>query len=87
MTQSSEGSGNGVDRRRFIKAAGTVAWATPLILTITSGRAGASVPGTFCGFAVGGPGGPCPNLPNCSSPAPVCRRSTADNFTCTCQVA
>jgi hypothetical protein len=35
-----EGSG-GVDRRRFIKGAATVAWATPLVLTLgaTSARA------------------------------------------------
>ena len=30
-----------LDRRRFLKQASTVAWATPLVLTLTASRAGA----------------------------------------------
>jgi hypothetical protein len=34
----------GFDRRRFIKGAATVAWATPAILTLGAGSANAQVP-------------------------------------------
>ena len=40
------------DRRTFLRRAGTVAWSTPLILTLASSRAGAqscSPAGTACG--------------------------------------
>ena len=36
-----EPGGAGVARRQFLKQAGTVAWATPLILTLASSRANA----------------------------------------------
>ena len=41
-------------RREFLKRAGTVAWATPLVLTLAAGRAGAQAiscgqPGAGCG--------------------------------------
>jgi hypothetical protein len=62
------------DRRRFIKLAGHAAWATPLVLTIASGRAGAQALPVLCGEA--GVGG-CPNTPACTSPAPVCREDPA----------
>ena len=35
---------NGVDRRKFIKGAATVAWATPLVLTVGATSAHAQVP-------------------------------------------
>jgi hypothetical protein len=38
-----EGS-NSFDRRRFVKGAATVAWATPLILTLGAGAANAQLP-------------------------------------------
>jgi hypothetical protein len=48
MTDSNDrmahGATEGVERRTFLKGAATVAWATPLILTMTSGRAGAASP-------------------------------------------
>jgi hypothetical protein len=41
-------------RREFLKQAGTVAWATPLIMTLTAGPASAQVScaptGQVCGF-------------------------------------
>lgn len=62
-----------LDRRRFLKHAGTVAWATPLIVTMAAGRAGAQAfscagpnPLVFCGSydedlgqCVGTPAFPC----------------------------
>ena len=36
-------SDRGPDRREFLKRAGAVAWATPLILTLAADRAGAQV--------------------------------------------
>jgi hypothetical protein len=46
--------GQGQDRRKFLKQAATVAWASPLILTLSASRAGAQniscVPrGFMCG--------------------------------------
>src|SRR3712207_7698793 len=46
----------GMERRRFLRAAATVAWATPAILTLTANRAGAQscVPqGASCDVCVG----------------------------------
>ncbi len=44
----------GQARRRFLKQAGTVAWASPLILTMMSRAAHAQV--EVCGTKIGGPG-------------------------------
>lgn len=52
MSQISHDAGE-LDRRRFIRRAVTVAWATPLILTLTAGAASAAacrvVGGGNCG--------------------------------------
>lgn len=56
MTESDLIKQEGMERRRFLKAAATVAWATPAILTITANRAGAQscVPqGAPCDACVG----------------------------------
>ena len=36
--------GEGVDRRRFLQRAATVAWTTPLMMTVLADRAGAQQP-------------------------------------------
>ncbi|MDQ3915608.1 MAG: hypothetical protein M3323_09825 [Actinomycetota bacterium] len=41
MTDADLVAQEGMERRRFLKAAGTIAWATPAILTLTANRAGA----------------------------------------------
>lgn len=41
MTEADLVSQEGMERRRFLKAAGTVAWATPAILTLMASPAGA----------------------------------------------
>lgn len=41
MTEADLVTREGIERRRFLKAAATVAWATPAILTLTANRAGA----------------------------------------------
>ncbi len=57
-----------IERRRFLKRAATVAWAVPVVYTLTTGPAHAQV--ILCGTAVGGV---CPNTPACPTPLPVCR--------------
>jgi hypothetical protein len=47
-------SAEGQARRRFLKQAGTVAWATPFIVTMMSRTAHAQ--GTVCGEQAGTPG-------------------------------
>ena len=39
----------GIQRRKFLKGAATVAWAAPMILTTTAGRAGAASPTCITG--------------------------------------
>jgi hypothetical protein len=70
----------GMERRRFLKAAATVAWATPAILTLTANRAGAQscVPqGASCDACVG---------VNCciapGDPTPCCCSDYNDDTTC-----
>jgi hypothetical protein len=41
VTEADLTAREGMERRRFLKAAGTIAWATPAILTLTASRAGA----------------------------------------------
>jgi hypothetical protein len=44
MTQLGElNRDESIDRRRFLRRAGTVAWTTPLIMTVIASRAGAQV--------------------------------------------
>ena len=59
---------NGVDRRKFIKGAATVAWATPLVLTVGATSAHAQVPSPpNCLGATGRPQGcPCTTSSNCA---------------------
>jgi hypothetical protein len=73
MTDSGSGSStNNIERRRFLRQAATVAWATPTILTLMSSRAGAQVgPVQPCGRDLGG--GNCENDPPCASPLPQCQ--------------
>ena len=56
VTEADLSHHEGMERRRFLKAAATVAWATPAILTLTANRAGAQscVPqGAPCDACVG----------------------------------
>ncbi|HYO60304.1 MAG TPA: hypothetical protein VEU29_00215 [Actinomycetota bacterium] len=56
MTEADLVIKEGMERRRFLKAAATVAWATPAILTLTANRAGAQscIPqGAPCDACVG----------------------------------
>lgn len=56
MTEADLVTQEGMERRRFLKAAATVAWATPAILTLTANRAGAQscVPqGAPCDACIG----------------------------------
>ena len=47
MTQLDEvNSDQTIDRRRFLRRAGTVAWSTPVIMSVLASRAGAQVCGT-----------------------------------------
>jgi hypothetical protein len=63
----------GMDRRRFLRTAGTVAWATPVVLTVFSSRAGAQSP-SLCGPVTV----ICDNNPPCTSSLfPVCRTDPA----------
>jgi hypothetical protein len=41
------------DRREFLRRAGTVAWATPLVLTLAASRAGAQVSCAPAGLGCG----------------------------------
>lgn len=52
------------DRRRFLKRAGTAAWATPFVLTLSASRAGAQAAsclpnGSQCGVTVANSPGIC----------------------------
>jgi hypothetical protein len=76
-----------VDRRRFLIRAATIAWSTPVILTLAADRAGAQ-------GACKGLGEKCGSIPSgsttctveaaCCSPTDVCRRSGSSR-NCTCQ--
>jgi hypothetical protein len=60
-----EGS-SGVDRRRFLRGAATVAWATPLVLTLGASQAGAQVGSPACAAAANRPNGcPCDTSGQC----------------------
>lgn len=80
MTEADLVSREGMERRRFLKAAATVAWATPAILTLAANRAGAQscVPqGASCDACTG---------INCciagSDPLPCCCSDANDVTTC-----
>jgi len=54
-----------IDRRRFLRRAGTVAWSTPVIMTVLASRAGAQPCGQL--------GGPCsPTTPRPCCPGLIC---------------
>ena len=88
MTEADLVTQEGMERRRFLRAAATVAWATPAILTLTANRAGAQscVPqgapcdaciGVNCCIAGSDPLPCCcsdPNTPDCPG---VCRTQAA----------
>ena len=57
----------GIERRRFLKAAATVAWGTPLILTMTARQASAQ--GGSC-LPNGGPCDACVGMPCCDEDGP-----------------
>lgn len=80
MTEADLVNHESMERRRFLRAAATVAWATPAILTLTANRAGAQscVPqGASCDACVG---------VNCciagSDPLPCCCSDANDVTTC-----
>ena len=80
MTEADLVTREGMERRRFLKAAATVAWATPAILTLAANRAGAQscVPqGAPCEACVG---------VNCclagSDTLPCCCSDANDTTTC-----
>lgn len=80
MTEADLVNDVGMERRKFLKAAATVAWATPAILTLTANRAGAQscVPqGASCDACVG---------VNCcisgSDPFPCCCSDINNTTTC-----
>jgi hypothetical protein len=57
VTEADLVSREGIERRRFLKGAAAIAWATPAILTLTASRAGAQscVPrGAPCDACAGG---------------------------------
>lgn len=64
-----------IDRRRFLRRAGTVAWSTPVIMTVLASRAGAQACGSLAQ--------PCsPTTPRpCCSPL-ICCTSGARTGTC-----
>jgi hypothetical protein len=61
------GTEEGIERRRFLKGAATVAWATPLILTMSAHQAGAQ--GMSC-LPNGGPCDACFGMPCCDEDLP-----------------
>lgn len=80
MTQSDLSGREGMERRRFLQSAATIAWATPAILTLTANRAGAQscIPqGTACDACIG---------VNCCIPSgdslPCCCSDANDTTTC-----
>jgi hypothetical protein len=70
MTQLGElNRDESIDRRRFLRRAGTVAWSTPVIMTVLASRAGAQpclVKGQGCSPTT--PGECCTGLICCSDP-------------------
>lgn len=72
MTDEGLAESGSIDRRRFLGRAATVAWATPMILTMMSSRAGASLPGEVCGTAQNLQQA-CVVTTPCTSPAPLCK--------------
>lgn len=76
MTESS-GDSSTIDRRRFLKRAGTVAWTTPFILSVMQESAFATSHCLLAG-ATCGSGGQCSTagfLPCCSSLGLTCKKS------------
>ena len=55
----------GIERRKFIKGAATVAWATPLILTTVAGNTGAAAASAAPCIAVGMQCNACTGMPCC----------------------
>ena len=96
MTQSIP-TDNSIDRRRFLKRAGTIAWSTPLILSLMSEAAYASHPdgcihleeecGIYststraCGDSPSGSG----STSNCCSPGSCQPTIRKNNQPCICQ--
>jgi hypothetical protein len=63
------GSEQGLERRRFLKGAATVAWAAPMILTMAARPAGAQV-GASC-LPNGGPCDACTGMNCCDADGPA----------------
>lgn len=80
MTEADLVIREGMERRRFLKAAATVAWATPAILTLTANRAGAQ----SC-IPQGAPCDACIGINCCiagTDPLPCCCSDIDDITTC-----
>lgn len=80
MTEADLVNREGMERRRFLKAAATVAWATPAIMTLTANRAGAQ----SC-VPLGAPCDACEGINCCLSsgdPFPCCCSDPDDDTTC-----
>lgn len=80
MTEADLVTQEGMERRRFLKAAATVAWATPAILTLTANRAGAQ----SC-VPQGAPCDACTGVNCCvasGDPWPCCCSDAEDDTTC-----
>ncbi len=67
MSDAGRMSEDGIERRRFLKGAATVAWATPLILTMTAHQAGAQA--MSC-LPNGGACDACVGMPCCDADPP-----------------
>jgi hypothetical protein len=96
MNQSETWGDTSVDRRRFLRRAGTIAWATPVIVTLLTETAAASHPsgcihvGAQCG-RYRTQGSACQDTPgqtgsiaNCCSPANCLPTTTTNNAPCNC---
>lgn len=70
MTDDSGTPKDGVERRKFLKGAATVAWATPLVLTMGAGQAGAQTASTAPCIAIGMHCNACQGMPCCDVSGP-----------------
>jgi hypothetical protein len=80
VTEADLAAQEGMERRRFLKAAATVVWATPAILTLTANRAGAQ----SC-VPRGAPCDACQGVNCCvqgGDPIPCCCSDPDDVTTC-----
>lgn len=80
MTEADLVTREGMERRRFLKAAATVAWATPAIITLAANRAGAQ----SC-VPQGAPCEACVGVNCCLAPGdsfPCCCSDINDDQTC-----